>query len=562
MTASRGRQHVGRIWRAALKGWQAAPKGCPTYRCRYSYMGRGLGRSVVVLAVLLCNWLPAGARQSASASLTTLQQIATLVERQDLPTAKALVDAALREYPADPALHNYAGVIDAQQGAFESAESHFQTAIRLAPRAVPPYENLGRLYQERSGLVPDARLAAITTYRRLLAVDPGNAEGLYQCGYLLALGGEFAESRALVDRLPDEIRQRPHVLAVIAVNLAGSGDLDGAMAAANALAAHAESTAADIAAVLPAFDHLSGDQIPQQLLELLDRRGWASAADLQRLGQLHARRGRYAEARAVLERAASADGPTPPLLLALARAAVKLEDYRGALGYLAHARALEPDDASVHFLFGMVCVELNLALEAYESLKRAVALAPEDPLINYAMGAVAITRREASESVPYFEKYRQLVPDDGRGRFALGAAWFYSNQFEKARRELEAATAHPEAAAGAHFFLARIARRLNNLDAARQAIEASLRANQGYADAWAELGYLQTRAGEFAAAEQSLQQALAIDSSNYAATVNLATLFSRTRDPRREAQAARLAELQKQRDVRAKEFLRIIEAVP
>ena len=83
-----------------------------------------------------------------------------------------------------------------------------------------------------------------------------------------------------------------------------------------------------------------------------------------------------------------------------------------------------------------------------------------------------------------------------------------------------------------------------------------------YADAWAELGLLQTRAGQYVEAEQSLQKALSIDAENYQATVNLTALYTRTRDPRRDDQAARLESLQKKGGERAQDFLRTIEVVP
>ena len=92
-------------------------------------------------------------------------------------------------------------------------------------------------------------------------------------------------------------------------------------------------------------------------------------------------------------------------------------------------------------------------------------------------------------------------------------------------------------------------------------IRRALDENPRYPDALAELGLLQTRRGEYVEAERSLTQALTLDPDNYAATVNLATFTRGTRDPRREAQAARLAELQQKRAVAAQEFLRIVETV-
>jgi len=57
-------------------------------------------------------------------------------------------------------------------------------------------------------------------------------------------------------------------------------------------------------------------------------------------------------------------------LLELARVAHKQRDYQGALGYLAHARDLEPGNASLHYDFGLVCLDLNLVAEARNSLRR------------------------------------------------------------------------------------------------------------------------------------------------------------------------------------------------
>ena len=505
---------------------------------------------------------PEERRVHRDAAASALERIEELLARQDLAGAQAAVDAALRSDPDAPALHNVAGVIAAQQGAFEAAEEHFTRAIAVAPKAAAPYENLGRLYQERSVSDPSARAKAVDVYHRLLAVDPANVEGLYQAGFLLALAGRFDESRGLLHRLPAATRQTPQVLAVLAVVEAGLGGPAGAASLVERLAGHPELTAADVLAVLPAAEHLEDDAIATRMLEALDRRNMARADALVRLGRLHIRHQRFEEARAVLKRVLAAEGPSAPVLTELGRAAARLGEHEEALGYLAHARSLAPDDASIHFLFGIVCVEMNLGAEAYESLKKAVALAPDNAHVNYAMGSVSLHRHDPAEALPYFEKYVRLVPADPRGRFALGAARFYSKDFEGARRDLAQVADRPETKAGAQYFLARIARQSNDAPAARRAIEQALLANPSYADAWAELGLLQTRAGEYAEAERSLQKALSLDGDNYQATVNLTALFTRTRDARLTQQQAKLRALQQKRDHDAQEFLRIIEVVP
>ncbi len=525
-----------------------------------------VGAHVVAMTFVLC-FAPLFAtaspdRQDGRAPQGTLQQIVVLLERGDLDAASGVVEPALQTHPDDPILHNFAGVIAAQRGAFESAETHFQAAIRLAPRGPASYENLGRLYQERAGDNPAMRAKAIAIYRRLLDTEPASVEGMFQSGFLLALDGQFAASRAMLEQLPEEVRRRPQALAVLAVDLSALGDMAAARRTVEALAADPALTEADVLAVLPAVSVGAGDEVGALMLDALDHRALASPRALQALAAIHVRAARFAEARQVLERAVAAGGASAPMLMELARTAIKLKDYQGALGYLAHARSLEPANATVHFLFGMVCVEQNLGGEAYESMKRAVELDPENPLVNYAMGAVATHRHEPSESLPYFEKYVRLKPDDPRGHFALGAARFYSNQFDEARPELERAARAPETATGAHYFLGRIARQANDLVTARREIEQALQLNAGVADAWAELGLIQTRSEEYGQAEQTLSKALTIDPEHYAASVNLATLYAKTKDPRREAQSARVALLIEKRDARAQEFLRIIRAEP
>jgi tetratricopeptide (TPR) repeat protein len=510
-----------------------------------------------LLCVLSAKSAVSAPRQDASVSV---QQIQAALERGDADGARVAVEAALRAEPGNPAVQNFAGVLAAQRGEFAAAEAHFREAIRLAPRAVPPYENLGRLYQLRSMEDHAARVKALDVYGALLSVAPDSAEGLFQSALLRAQGGEFAASQALLERLPPEVRGRPQALAVATATLAGLGDAR-SVEVADALAAHPDVVPEDVLAVLPAFDHVRDDELLGRLLTSLDRRGVVAPDLLRRLAAFQMRKGAFAEARGVLERLARVE-PTVTVLSDLGRAAAKAGDHRAALGYLARARSIEPGNASVHFLFGVVCMELDLVAEAYESMKKAVTLDPENPAANYMMGAVSLHRHESSEAVPYFEKYVRLQPDDPRGRFALGVARFYSNDFAGAERDLATIAERPETAAGANYFLARITRQAGRLDEARRYVDRSIEAVPRYADAWAELGLLQTRAGQFEEAEASLQKALSLDAENYQATVNLTALYQRTRDPRREAQAARLAALQKKREERAQDFLRIIEVVP
>ena len=286
-----------------------------------------------------------------------------MLDRSELSGAKAEVDAALKTYPADP-LRCSTWRAPWRRKAVRRRQRRLTSRRRsaCAPLVAAPYENLGRLYQEQSASDPSARAKALDVYQRLLAFDPQNAEGCYQSGFLLALDGRFAEARAMVERLPSDIRAQPQVLTLTATVLQGVGDTAAASAAATRWIASSTRSAPDVLALAPAFAHLSDHQLQQRFLDTLDQQHQAPPEALHQLGRLYIAAARYQEARAVLERAAQ---PTPgvPVLVDLARAADKAGDHEGALGYLAHARSLDPSDARVHFLFGVTRVELNLVSE-------------------------------------------------------------------------------------------------------------------------------------------------------------------------------------------------------
>jgi Flp pilus assembly protein TadD len=518
--------------------------------------------AVVIAAVAAAAPRASEAAQPARAPDAVLARVQAAVAGSDASAANAALSEALAAYPSDPNLHNLAGVVAAQRGATREAEAHFQKAIELAPRAVAAYENLGRLYQEEAATQPEAAQSAIDLYRRWLRLDSSNDDARYQLAFLLTNAGKFDEGLTEIERLPQGALAQPHVAVVHVAALQGVGQSDKAVALARQLTSSPELSEPDVLRVVPAFVKASTVEAARVLLEPLAGRPGASADALRALAAVKGHGGDFAGARSVLERAMAMTGPNALMLRELAELAYRQRDFEGALVYLAQARTLEPSNAGIHFLFGIVCIELNLGREAYDALKKAIELDPMNPSINYAFGAVALRMHERGEALPYFERYVQLVPEDPRGRFALGVACFHTGELDRAKEVLTDAATHKETSAGAHYYLARIARQQNDLDSALHHIEEALRVAPKEPDTHAELGQIYTRLGRFDDAEKSLRQALALDAENYLATLNLTALYTRTRDPRKEEMATRLEGLQKKREDQAQELLRIIQVVP
>ena len=518
-------------------------------------------RAFIVVALVLSFWCPC-ARLESYPQRDVLEGIQQLIRKGELAKARTQLLRVLKGSPRNPAALDLLGVVAAQAGEYRTAEESFQKAIAAAPRFAVPYLNLGRLYQMNVAKDSDALKKSVVVYDKLLEIEPTNSEAVYQCAFLLTKLGSYDRSLARLSQLPLEACDRPQALAVRYVDHAGLGHLGQAEATADRLLKHPDLVEADVLSILPMLFAQHHDDLVLKLLEGLAYRHLATPDTLHQLAALYERRADMDRARTILERIAQQQGISVPLLMELGHVADRQGDREGALGYLAHARDLEPNNAAIHFFFGMVCVEMNLAEEAYRSLKRAVSLNPENAYYNYVLGAIIMNRDEVREAYPYFKKYCEKKPGDPRGHLALGAAYFYGHDAESARKELEGAAKHGETAAGAHYFLGRLANQEGKYAEAGEEIRKALEGNPRYADAYAELGLLYLKQKEYKESENALRNALAIDADSYTANLNLMMLYQRTKDPRADSQAKRFDEVRIMRAERQAEFLRTIEVRP
>ena len=517
-------------------------------------------RRLLLCSVLLVSRVSVAAE--APGPPEALMRAQALLEQGDRGQARREVAVALRLFPSHPVLHNFLGVIEAQDGKPAAAEAHFREAIRLRPRYTDAYLNLGRLYQEAVAGRPEAAGKALATYDAVLAYEPGQAESLYQSAVLLQAKGDYLRSLERLSRLPEDQQQRAQVIALRLAAAAGAGRTDDVDRTAELLLDRPDLREPDVSSVAPLLAARGREDVVARLLERLRARGLASPEALQRLAAGYETAGRLDAARDAYEAAASVRKDSVPLLLDLARVAQRQGDRTGALGYLAHARELDPKDARLPFAFGMLCVELNLGVEAHKALREAAALDPGNAAINYAMGAVSLHRREPAEAVPYFRKYAELRPEDPRGALAVGLAWFQARDYAAARPELARAAESATTAAAASYFLARIAREEDDVAAALALTEKAIALEPSYADAWAERGLLHLRQRDLAAAEQDLRRCLELDPDNVLGNLHLLALYQRAKDPRQEEQARRVKELEALRDQKTEEFRRVIEVRP
>jgi tetratricopeptide (TPR) repeat protein len=122
--------------------------------------------------------------------------------------------------------------------------------------------------------------------------------------------------------------------------------------------------------------------------------------------------------------------------------------------------------------------------------------------------------------------------------------------------------AKPETAAGAHYFLGRIAKLQQDLPEAERELTQAIAANPKFADALAELGHVHIRTERYEEAAKTLERARALDPDNFRVNANLLILYQKTKDPRAEAQQQRFEEIKKKRAEDEELLWRSIEVRP
>ena len=488
--------------------------------------------------------------------------IQQLIQDHDLAEANRKILEATKQYPSYAGLDNLQGIVEAQQGNYAAAEKSFHEALKREPQFTGAALNLGRLYQENLTIDPQARRKALEVYLGVLMYDSKNAEANYQSAALLLEQGKYQDSLDHISRLPVESQTGAQTLSIVCADYAALGSSERTNEAAARLLSDPTFSEPDAQQALLGLRAGKRDDLIISLLAGLEKRQPLSPELLRVMGLAYEKTERLGEARAALERSITLNNLKVGSLLELARVARKQRDYQGALGYLAHARDLEPDSAGIQYYFGLVCLDLNLVAEARNSFEKAVQIEPENPEYNYAMGATSTFRHDPGEAVPYFEKYLKLKPRDPRGKLALGAALFRAKDYDAAVPRLTEAALVPETATPAHYYLGAIALQERRLAAARIELELALKGKPDYADALAELGQYYLVQKDYSQAENQIRRALKIDPDHYSANFYLLTLYSRTGDARQEAQSKRFDDLKKLLAEKMQEFLRIVEVRP
>jgi tetratricopeptide (TPR) repeat protein len=481
------------------------------------------------------------------------------VEQNDMEGARSLIAGAQATFPANGGLENLLGVVEIQEGHSDRAIQEFSAAILHQPGLASAYLNLGRIYMQTAESDKTARASALHTYAKLLLKEPNNAEANYQVAMLLMWDQSYERSLEHLRRLSPEDRSRIGAQIVLCADEAALHHASAADKAAAAMVAAPDLNEQDAMEVLPALQAAHRADLIESIFAAANNKTPLSADGLRILGLAQEGEGKLDVARKTLELAFTRSNSSVPILVDLTRVAKASKDYQGALGYLAHARDLQPNDASFAYEFGVICLRMGLLGESRKAMGEAVKLSPDNPEYNFGMGTVSSFSQDATQGLPYLEKYHALRPSDPSALLAIGTTYFRGKNFDSATIWLKQAVTHEATAADAHYYLGRIARVQGHLEDAKHELEQANTLNPERPDVLAELGQVFIAIHEYREAQSYLDRAVAQDPENYGANFGLLQLYARIGDPRRKEQSKRFDEIKSKDDEHYQEMMRVID---
>jgi tetratricopeptide (TPR) repeat protein len=516
---------------------------------------------LLVLGLLLVTQAEA-APPSSEQYRELVSEIQQHIEQNDMEGARSLIAGAKARFPVNGGLENLLGIVEAQQGHPDRAIQEFSAAILHNPGLASAYLNLGRIYMQTAATDKTARASALRAYDKLLRREPNNAEANYQAAMLLMWDHNYERSLEHLARLSADDRSRIGAQIVLCADEAALHHASSADHAAAAIVAAPDLTEQDAMEVLPALQAAHRADLIELIFTAANDKAPLSADGMRIIGLAQEGEGKLELARTTLEHAFSMSGSSVPILVDLTRVASAGKDYQGALGYLAHARDLQPGDASFAYEFGVLCLRLGLLGESRKALGEAVKLSPDSPEYNFAMGTVSSFAQDATQGLPYLQKYHALRPSDPAALLAIGTTYFRAKNFDSASIWLRQAVTHDATAANARYYLGRIARVQGRLEDAKSELEQANTLTPDRADILGELGQVFLARREYSEAQTYLDRAVTLDPENYGACFGLLQLYARTGDPRRDEQSKRFDRIKSKDEEHYQEMMRILITVP
>lgn len=441
-------------------------------------------------------------RQGRNAQL--IAEGAAALERGDASAARRLFEQAIASDPNNPALHTYLGAIADGANDLETAERHFATASRLAPRSASARNNYGVILLRRG-----RSKEAAAEFEASLQLDPQQLTALVNLAQICFASGSPDALRAARNLFERAQRIAPDVQIARALVVTSLRLGDRARAAASyreylALLERASNTAAYRAvAATAARAELGAALLESKLAE---------------------------EAIKELEAAVASDKANVPVIIQLARAYLERKDVAAAGRTLESAVARGLDDARIYAALADVYETIGRPENAIPAMRLAVERDPKSEAYRFRYAMLLTDTKAPAAAVIRLQEALKDFPRSSRLWFALGVAFIAQDKYNEAVQPFQRAIEIDSKFAPAIAYLGITHEQAGRYAEAIEFYEQALKVDERLVVAHhlAANALLKQTSSDTARAEAHLVRAVELDSSFTPARLALGKLYSRT----------------------------------
>ncbi len=443
---------------------------------------------------------------------TTAPELADkLTARNRIAALNVGVNDAESRRTADEILKDVPDNVDAlmMRAAYRIQDSKFQDAVAdlRAVLARQPESTETLLMLARTHVFSNESNLAKDNYRKLLEIEPGNADALRELGALLGGSGQTREAEALLREAlrgnPQDTTASQSLVAALlqqkdfdaaateAARMAGAGDQsgiaeyqeglalaaqrknDGAIAAFRASLAKNPGAIPPLNALITLYTGLGKIGDAEAYLKTRVRTNPQDERALLLLGQLYSSSGRSTEAEALYRRMLAENPHIPWAFIGLAE--LHAENSDEWLGAIAAGHAANPGSPELSLALGGAYekrAEYDQAIKTYE---KSLA-AKDNDFVASNLAALLLDYRSDAASHARALKLAQRFAKEAHplSKAVLGWAQYRNGDYPAAERTLEPAAAANPGNAQLHYFLGMAYLKRGNTSGARQELSKAI----------------------------------------------------------------------------------------
>ncbi len=417
----------------------------------------------VVITLLYALIAPAVVATQVKTSMERLERAAALISANKLAEAEQQLTQILKVAPNEAVALNLFGTLRAKQGRMKEAEGFFIRATRADNSLIGARMNLAYFYLLNNE--PDKSAAEL---RKVLSLDPANADASYRLAWVLLSQGRLDECIAVVDKVKQSQAVSGPILAVLGDAYLRKGELIKAQES-YLLALEIQSSNAEALIGLAQLSQTKGET--KMAVDYVEHANSLTNSPevLYKLGRVAVNLNLKDQGLAALQRAVLLRPDEPSYHFALGNAwLMRPPDLQGAEQSFRQFLKLKPDDAQGQVHLGYVLLKQKKQEESRAWLQKSIRQGAGTPEPYYYLGLIAQAQNDEAQAIQLFQKSIQLAPSYGSAYVALGLTYLKLKDYARAQQALETGVKLSPDDSKAHYNLALLYSRLKNPEKAQE----------------------------------------------------------------------------------------------